>query len=88
MTTKALIVSTIVFATLFVGIQGQQVQTEGKIETTKVADVKERETMTYLKITQEMGFNFWSGFLEGFYARDAYLKRNKCMGDTTLQLLY
>ena len=34
-----------------------------------------------------MLFNVWTGFLEGFYDRPPYLRREKCMGDSQLTLV-
>eukprot|EP00347_Sterkiella_histriomuscorum_P019393 403341800 len=48
---------------------------------------RERETIIYLKVVQEIAYNVWAGFLEGFYDRDPHLKRQKCMGDTQLTLM-
>ena len=44
-------------------------------------DKKRMETRIYLRVVQEMAFNVWSGFLDGYYQRDGFLKRNRCMND-------
>jgi len=42
---------------------------------------------TYLKILNELSFNVWNGFLEGFYSQDVHMKRLDCFGENAMNHL-
>jgi hypothetical protein len=48
---------------------------------------KTRIGETYLKIVNELSYNIWQGFLEGFYSEESHLRREKCFGEKTFENL-